>query len=347
MFVARSGTCFHNDPIIQSANCMADRRSPSNPVNPVSRPVVMAGIVPRKIRVIGVPLDLGQSRRGVDMGPSAVRVAGLEARLEELGHDVHDGGNVPVSLPEQQNEGDPRAKYLTEITQTCKHYGDMVLKALEAGETPFGIGGDHSMACGSVSGVAEFHRRHKQQIGLIWMDAHSDINTPDSSPSGNVHGMPLAAILGLGPAELSSLYDWCPKVAPDHCVVVGVRDIDTAEKENIRRAGIEVYTMRDIDERGMRTVMEEALRVAGRGTAGYHVSLDMDWIDPEDAPGVGTPVRGGATYREAHLAMEIIADHGRMLSFDVVEVNPVIDEHNRTAELAVELACSAFGKKIL
>jgi arginase len=203
------------------------------------------------------------------------------------------------------------------------------------------------MAAGTVSGVAEFYRRQNQRIGLIWIDAHTDINTPDSSPSGNVHGMPLAALMGLGPTELCNIYDFCPKVKPENCVLVGVRDIDSIEKENVRRAGIGVFTMRDIDERGMRTVMEEALRMAGRGTAGYHISLDMDWIDPEDAPGVGTPVRGGATYREAHLAMEIIADHGRMLSFEIVEVNPVIDEHNRTADLAVELALSAFGKKIL
>lgn len=212
---------------------------------------------------------------------------------------------------------------------------------------PLVLGGDHSVAAGTVAGVAEYYRRENQKIGLIWIDAHTDINTPESSPSGNVHGMPLAATMGLGPAELSNIFDFSPKVRPENCVLVGVRDIDAVEKENVRRAGIGVFTMRDIDERGMRTVMEEALRMAGRGTAGYHVSLDMDWIDPEDAPGVGTPVRGGATYRESHLAMEIIADHGRMLSFEIVEVNPVIDEHNRTADLAVELALSAFGKKIL
>jgi arginase len=203
------------------------------------------------------------------------------------------------------------------------------------------------MAAGTVSGVAEYYRRQKQHVGLIWIDAHTDINTPDSSPSGNVHGMPLAAIMGLWPSELGNIFDFSPKVKPQNCVLVGVRDIDAVEKENVVRAGIGVFTMRDIDERGMRTVMEEALRMAARGTAGYHISLDMDWVDPEDAPGVGTPVRGGATYREAHLAMEIIADHGHMLSFEIVEVNPVIDEHNRTADLAVELALSAFGKKIL
>jgi arginase len=303
---------------------------------------------PRHIRILGVPLDLGQSRRGVDMGPSAVRVAGLQARLEALGHVVTDGGNVPVAIAETRAAGEPNAKYIREITETCERVAGIVLQTLEEGISPLLLGGDHSVAAGSVSGLAEFYRRRNQKVGLLWIDAHSDINTPETSPSGNVHGMPLAALLGLGPEPLSSIYDWQPKIDPQNTVLIGVRDIDATEKENIRRAGIsEVYTMRDIDERGMRTVMEEALRVAGRGTAGYHVSLDMDWVDPEDAPGVGTPVRGGATYREAHLAMEILADHGRLLSFEVVEVNPVIDEHNRTAELAVELICSAFGKKIL
>ncbi len=297
--------------------------------------------------MIGVPLDLGQSRRGVDMGPSAVRVAGLEAKLEALGHVVEDAGNIPVAIPEQKKEGDPHAKYLKEITATCTKQADLVLKTLEAGKVPVVLGGDHSVAAGTVAGVAEFFHRQNQKLGLIWIDAHTDINTPDSSPSGNVHGMPLAAIMGMGPTELGSIYELTPKVSPENCVLVGVRDIDSIERDNVRRAGIEVFTMRDIDERGMRTVMEEALRIAGRGTAGYHVSLDMDWIDPEDAPGVGTPVPGGATYREAHLAMEIIADHGRMVSFEVVEVNPVLDERNRTAELAVELTASVFGKKIL
>ena len=304
-------------------------------------------IVSKKIRILGVPLDLGQARRGVDMGPSAVRVAGLEARLESLGHVVEDGGNVAVAIPEQKKEGDPHAKYLKEIVATCSKHADMVLKTLETGKVPLVLGGDHSVAAGTMAGVAEFYRRQQKKVGLIWIDAHADINTPETSPSGNVHGMPLAAILGLGPAELANIYNFSPKVAAENCVLVGVRDIDSAEKANIKESGIEVYTMRDIDERGMRTVIEEALRVAGRGTAGYHVSLDMDWIDPEDAPGVGTPVRGGASYREGHLAMEIIADHGRMICFEIVEVNPVIDEHNRTADLAVELTLSAFGKKIL
>ena len=321
------------------------------PAQTMNAPGLQSGVQalpPRRIKVIGVPLDLGASRRGVDMGPSAVRVAGLEARLEALGHEVRDGGNIGVALAETKRSGHQSARYLKEITETCSRTAEAVLKALGEGMTPVVLGGDHSVAAGTVSGVAEFYRRQNQKIGLIWIDAHADMNTPATSPSGNVHGMPLAAIMGLGPESLSNLLGFAPKVQPDNMVLVGVRDIDATEKENIRRAGInEVYTMRDIDERGMRAVMEEALRAAGRGTAGYHVSLDMDWIDPEDAPGVGTPVRGGATYREAHLALEIIADHGRMVSLEVVEVNPVIDEHNRTADLAVELISSAFGKKIL
>jgi arginase len=302
----------------------------------------------RRIRVLGVPLDMGASRRGVDMGPSALRVAGLEARLEALGHHVTDGGNIRVEVAETRASGDQSARYLSEIAETCTRTAEAVLAGLEAGEMPLVLGGDHSLAAGSISGVAEFYRRRGEKIGLLWIDAHSDINTPDTSPSGNVHGMPLAALMGLGPDPLSNLFGFAPKVSAENTVLLGVRNIDAAERANIRRAGIDhVFTMRDIDERGMRAVMEEALRAAGRGTAGYHVSLDLDWIDPEDAPGVGTPVRGGATYREAHLAMEILADHGRLLSFEIVEVNPVLDEHNRTADLAVELACSAFGKKIL
>jgi arginase len=291
---------------------------------------------------------MGASRRGVDMGPSAMRVAGLETRLEALGHQVEDGGNIRVEIVETRTAGSSNARYLSEIAETCTRTAEAVVRTLEEGMTPLLLGGDHSMAAGSVSGVAEFYRRKGQKIGLIWIDAHSDINTPETSPSGNVHGMPLAALLGLGPEPLGNIFNYAPKIAPENTALIGVRDIDLAERENIRRAGVAgVFTMRDIDERGMRTVMEEALRIAGNGTAGYHVSLDMDWIDPEDAPGVGTPVRGGATYREAHLAMEILADDGRLLSFELVEVNPIIDERNRTADLSVELACSAFGKKIL
>src|SRR6266478_6140035 len=208
------------------------------------RSTTFSNITPRQIRVIGVPLDLGQSRRGVDMGPSAVRVAGLEARLEELGHIVEDAGNISVAIPEQKKAGDPHAKYLKEITATCTKHAELVLKTLEAGKVPLVLGGDHSVGAGTVSGVAEFYRKQNQKIGLIWIDAHTDINTPDSSPSGNVHGMPLAAIMGLGPLELGNIFNFSPKIAPENCVLVGVRDIDARERENIRETGIEVYTMR-------------------------------------------------------------------------------------------------------
>ncbi len=250
----------------------------------------------RSIRVIGVPLDMGASRRGVDMGPSAMRVAGLEARLEALGHRVTDAGNIRVEVAETRGFGSSNARYLAEIAETCTRTAEAVLTTLEEGKTPLVLGGDHSLAAGSVSGVSHFYRRREQKIGVIWIDAHSDINTPDTSPSGNVHGnVPLAARLGLGPEPLSNIYGYSPKIAPENAVLVGIRDVDAAERANIRRAGITaVFTMRDIDERGMRAVMEEAVKAAGHGTAGYHVSLDLDWIDPEDAPGVGTPVRGGA-----------------------------------------------------
>jgi len=306
-----------------------------------------SSISPRKIRVIGVPLDLGQSRRGVDMGPSAVRVAGLEARLEALGHEVEDGGNVAVAIPEQKKEGAANAKYLKEITATCTKEAELVLKTLEAGRVPLCLGGDHSMAAGRVSGVAEFYHRQNQRVGLIWIDAHTDMNTPDTSPSGNVHGMPLACCIGAGPEELTRIFGYSPKVDAANVALVGIRSVDDQERVNVQHSGLHVFTMRDIDERGLGTVIDEAIRIASSGTAGFHVSLDMDAVDPQEAPGVGTPVRGGITYREAHLAMETLNDTGKMLSMEVVEVNPVIDEVNRTAILAVELVMSAMGKRIL
>ena len=300
----------------------------------------------KQIEIIGVPLDLGQQRRGVDMGPSALRVAGLQAKLEALGYQVTDRGNVAVAVAETKHRGDERARFLAEIAHSAELTAKCVQEALTHGATPVVLGGDHSVAAGTVAGMANYFRTQQKRIGLIWMDAHSDINTPETSPSGNVHGMPVAALLGMEPAGLRDLLGWSPKVLAENTVLIGVRDVDEAERENIRRAGVTVFTMRDVDELGLRAVMEKAIPIAANGTAGYHVSLDLDWVDPEDAPGVGTAVRGGATYREAHLAMEILADHGGMLSFEMVEVNPILDEHNRTAELAVQLLCSAFGKKI-
>jgi arginase len=299
------------------------------------------------IAIIGVPLDLGQGRRGVDMGPSAVRVANLNRRVESLGYIVEDLGNVPVDQAEASPEGHPRAKYLPQIAATCNRLAILVTDTLKRGTVPVVLGGDHSVAVGTVSGVSQHFRARNQKIGLIWLDAHADMNTPETSPSGNVHGMPLACIAGMGPPELTDLFGYHPKVAPRNIVIVGLRDVDTTEKPHVRDSGVRAFTMRDIDERGMRSVIKEAIRLATDGTAGFHLSLDMDFVDPQDAPGVGTPVRGGATYREAHLAMEMICDSRHMVSMEVVEVNPVIDEVNRTADLAVELVMSGLGKRIL
>lgn len=301
----------------------------------------------KKIEIIGAPLDLGQQRRGVDMGPSALRVAGLAAKLEALGYTVTDRGNVSMPVAETTDCGDAHARFLSEIARSDEIVADYVMQALDRHATPIVLGGDHSVAAGAVAGVANHFRTQQQAIGLLWIDAHSDIHTPATSTSGNVHGMPVAAVLGMGPEPLSRLSGWSPKVLAQHTVLVGIRDVDPPERETIRRAGVTVFTMRDIDELGLRAVMEKALAIVATGTAGYHVSMDMDWVDPEEAPGVGTPVPGGATYREAHLAMEILADHGGIRSFEIAEVNPILDEHNRTAELAVQLICSAFGKKIL
>jgi arginase len=301
----------------------------------------------QKIRIIGVPMDLGQSRRGVDMGPSALRVAGLQSRLKQLGHHVEDLGNITVKQAEEMHYGEKRAKYLDEIAETCKGLAEIVEKTLDEGFLPLVLGGDHSIAVGSCSGVSSFFRRQKKKIGYLWLDAHGDMNTPESSPSGNVHGMPLAALIGYGAPELVLLLGYKPKVEPRNVAIVGVRDLDAKERRLVKDSGVHAFTMRDIDERGMREVMSEALRVASDDTDGIAVSLDMDFMDPSDAPGVGTPIRGGVTYREGHLAMEMIADSEAMVSLEVVEINPVLDLHNETALLGVEMILSALGKKIL
>jgi arginase len=303
--------------------------------------------MPQKARIIGVPMDLGASRRGVDMGPSAVRVAGLQQRIKQLGWQVEDIGNIPVKQPEEMQYGEKRAKFLAEITDACRELARVVEQTLADGMMPIVLGGDHSIGVGTTSGVAAYFRKKEKSIGLLWLDAHGDMNTPESSPSGNVHGMPLAAIIGHGPAELVDLCGFKPKLNPRNVALVGVRDLDARERRMIKESGIKVFTMRDIDERGMREVMADALRFAADDTDGIAVSLDLDFVDPEDAPGVGTPVRGGVTYREAHLAMEMIADSEAMVSLEVVEINPVIDEHNKTASLGVELVLSSLGKKIL
>jgi arginase len=302
---------------------------------------------PDRLSVIGAPLDLGQGRRGVDMGPSAIRVANLNKRLASIGYQVDDRGNVPVKQAESLPSGDEHAKYLPQIAATCRELALAVEKALVESRTPLVLGGDHSIAIGTVAGVTRHFRKQTQRIGLLWIDAHADMNTPETTPSGNVHGMPLACCVGIGPRELTEIFDPPPMVDPSNVAIVGLRDVDILEKPHVRRSGVQAFTMRDIDERGLGAVMSEALHIVSNGTAGFHLSLDMDFVDPRDAPGVGTPVRGGATYREAHLAMEMICDTGALVSMEVVEVNPVIDEVNRTADLAVELIMSAMGKRIL
>jgi arginase len=299
------------------------------------------------LAIIGAPMDLGAGRRGVDMGPSAMRVAGLNEKIRALGYEVDDQGNVAVEQPEAVPDGPQTARYLPQIMQTCTRVADLVQRAVAAEKLPLMLGGDHSVAIGSVSGVASHFRERGERTGLIWVDAHADMNTPDTSPSGNIHGMPLACCLGRGPRELVEINGWSPKIEPRNAVLIGIRDVDQLERTAVRETGIKAFTMREIDEMGMRTVMREAIAIANDGTAGFHVSFDMDAMDPREAPGVGTPVRGGLTYREAHLVMEMVCDCGGMKSLEMVEVNPVIDEANRTAILAVELVMSALGKRIL
>jgi arginase len=300
-----------------------------------------------RIAILGAPLDLGAARRGVDMGPSALRLAGLGSRIAALGYSVEDLGNVFVEQQESTPLGPLNAKYLAQIASACASLADMVDRAVREKCFPLVLGGDHSVAAGTVAGVSHAYRKQGKKIGVIWVDAHADMNTPETSPSGNVHGMPLACCIGEGPAELTDILGYAPKVEPHNVVLVGIRDVDASERRRVRASGINVFTMRDIDERGMRDVMEEALALAGADTGGVHLSLDMDAVDPDEAPGVGTPVRGGVTYREAHLAMEIVCDSGQLTSMEVVEVNPVLDSANRTALLAVELVLSALGKRIL
>jgi arginase len=301
----------------------------------------------KKIRIVGFPSDLGASRRGVDMGPSAIRIANLGPRLRSLGYDVEDVGNVTVAVRESVAAGDSKIKFLPEITAATKALRDLTYEGLSQGRVPLTLGGDHSLAMGSIAGVTKFYAEQKKRIGVIWLDAHGDINTPETSGSGNIHGMPLAHCLGVGHKDLLALSEKTPMVDSSRTVLIGIRDLDPGERNAIRELGVRAFTMRDIDEMGMRNVIQEAIKIACNGTAGFHLSFDVDCMDPRDAPGVGTAVRGGTTYREGHLAMEILHDSGKMLSMDITEVNPVLDTSNQTAELAVEMVVSAFGKRIL
>ncbi len=299
-----------------------------------------------QIEILGVPMDLGASRRGVEMGPSAVRLARLAARLEELGHQVTDTGDVPV--PTRETLGVGRGiDFLDTIAAVCGEVAVRTAASVERGAVPLVLGGDHSIAAGSVAGVASAVAARGGRLGLLWLDAHSDLHVPESSETGNVHGMPVAHLLGRGDAAMVGLGSPTPTIRPEHVAIIGARDLDRAEREHAHAWGVRIYTMREIDERGMRAVLQEAIARVSDGTTGLHVSLDLDFVDPQEAPGVGTPVRGGATYREAHLAMETLHDTGRIVAMDLVEVNPVLDRFNHTAELAVGLVASGFGKRIL
>ncbi len=304
-------------------------------------------MLPSTIAIIGAPLDLGAGRRGVDMGVSALRFAGLGEKIAALGYTVEDCGNVHTEQPERVPSGPRKARYLPQIAETCRRLAEIVDEVITAGKLPLVLGGDHSVAIGTIAGASKAERRKKKSIGVIWIDAHADMNTPQTSPSGNIHGMPLACAIGRGPRALTQIFDYSPKVDPKNVALVGIRDVDALERPHVRNSGVRAFTMRDIDERGMRSIIEEAIQIACAGTDGLHVSLDMDACDPAYAPGVGTPVRGGLSYREAHLAMEMIGDSQKMISMEVVEVNPIIDEANRTGLLAVELILSALGKRIL
>jgi arginase len=297
---------------------------------------------PRPVAVIGAPLDLGAGRRGVDMGPSAIRYAGLDSRIERLGRRCVDRGNVGAAVAEATDEGDERARFLTQIRETCGRVADHVADAAAADQMPLVLGGDHSVSLGTLAGLARAHGRG----GVLWIDAHGDLNSPDTSPTGNVHGMVLAAALGLA-GRLFEVDGWgLPAVDPERAALVAVRSLDEGERELVRRTGIRVFTMSDVDRIGVERVVREALaHVAGPGFV--HVSIDMDAVDPDYAPGVGTPVRGGLSYREAHLALELVAESGLANALDVVEVNPILDRENETGKLAVELVASALGSRIL
>ncbi|WP_091585793.1 arginase [Alteribacillus bidgolensis] len=298
--------------------------------------------MPKNISIIGVPMDLGQIRRGVDMGPSAVRYAGLSEQVEELGYKVNDKGNIPVERPASSLQGEGLTN-LQAIIQASTHLAAVFSEIKQAGDFPLVLGGDHSVSIGSVAAAG----MHDENLGLIWYDAHPDLNTEETSPSGNIHGMPLAVSLGIGNQQLTSIGQKLPKVKPENIVIVGARSIDEGEKECIKKHGIKTFTMHDIDRLGMTRVMEKTIEYLKNKTSNVHLSFDLDSIDPQDAPGVGTPVLGGISYRESHLAFEMLSEADIITSADIVEVNPILDQKNQTAHVAVELITSLFGKKLL
>lgn len=303
--------------------------------------------MPRTIDLFCVPMDLGADRRGVDMGPSAIRIAGIVAGMRSLGHTVSDCGNVGVAVMETADSGSGEAKYASEILDCCLRLSDRVADSVRKGRFPIVLGGDHSIAVGTISGISTAYRERDQKIGLIWFDAHGDMNTPKTSPSGNIHGMPLAMVLGYGPDDFCGIGGFKPKVAANNTVLIGIRSLDNREREMVRESGIHVFTMKEVDRLGMAEVIEQAIQIASEGTAGFHLSFDLDGLDPSVAPGVGTAVPGGISYREAHLMMELVSDSKKLLGLEMVELNAVLDERNRTAEVTVGLVKSALGNRIL
>ena len=301
----------------------------------------------KKVSILGVPLGYGASMAGVDMGPAALRVARLNQRISRLGYKVQDLGDMRVERPHTLAPLDDKLKYVREISNTCEEVAREVEEILTAGKLPLILGGDHSIAIGSFGGAASYYKQRGETLGLIWFDAHADMNTPETTPSGNIHGMPLSALLGYGAPELTSIAGPGAKLDPQLCAHVGARDIDPGERELIKKLGMRFFTMREIDERGMSACMNDAIAIASRASAGYAVTFDVDALDPGDAPGSGTLVRGGLTYREAHLGMEKIAEAGGMRMLEIVEINTALDVNNKTAELGVELILSALGKTIL
>ncbi|MEE2939504.1 MAG: arginase [Planctomycetota bacterium] len=301
----------------------------------------------KTVSLIGVPMDLGGNRRGVDMGPSAFRIAGIEEGVRALGHGFVDRGNVPVGDPRGQEPVDARAKFLPTIAEACGTLKDMVGETMAEGHFPLVVGGDHSIAVGTVAGVADHFDGRGERIGVIWFDAHADMNTPETSESGNVHGMPLAAITGQGPQALTQLGGLSPLVESSRVAMIGIRSVDRLEAMNVKDSDVACFTMREVDEQGIRSVMEQAIAHVTRGTAGFHLSFDVDGTDPSVCPGVGTPVAGGISYREAHTVMELAAASKRLLSLEMVEINPILDHRNQTAIAAKEFALSALGKSIL
>ena len=292
-------------------------------------------------------MDLGAGRRGVDMGPSAIRIAGVGDRLRELGYKVIDEGDLTIKTQEEQRIKDPHAKYLPEITRAVKVLARKVEQIVHHNHFPLVLGGDHSIAIGTISGIAAHTKKKRKKLGVLWIDAHGDFNTPESSPSGNIHGMPLAVCVGLGPRPLRSVAGSFRKVEPENVVIIGLRTLDAGERENIKKFGVKIFTMEEIDKYGIHRVMRRAFEQIAEKVDYLHVSFDLDSVDPVYAPGVGTPVKGGLDYREAHLIMEMLAESKRMTSLEIVEVNPIVDNRNQSAEFAVELVQSAFGKKIL